>query len=75
LECVFARLDEGCGEEMHCGTCAIRNAVNQTEQTGESLYRVECYVERDTGREPYLVSTVKLDSSVQVVFESAEAEE
>ena len=46
-----------------------------TEQTGESPFRVECYVERDTGREPYLVSTVKLDSSVQVVFESAEAEE
>lgn len=71
LECVYARLEEGCGETVHCRICTVRNAINYTIQTGESLHRVECYVELDTRREPYLVSTVKLDRSVQVVFEPA----
>jgi len=75
LECVYSRLEEGCGETVHCRTCTVRNCINQTVQTGESLHRVECYVEQDTGRKPFFVSTVKLDRSVQVVFETVQAAE
>ena len=73
MECIYARLEEGCGNTVHCSICAVRNAVNHTVQTGESLHRIECYVERDMGREPFLVSTVKLERSVQVVLEPAQA--
>ena len=69
IECVYSRLEEGCGNEVHCRTCTVRNTVMHTIQTGESLYNVECYVELDRGRAPYRVSTVKLDRSVQVVIE------
>lgn len=71
FECVYSRLEEGCGNETHCRTCTVRNAVMHTIQTGETLNRVECYVERDSGKEIYFLTTVKLDKSVQVVFEPA----
>lgn len=69
LECVYARLEEGCGKEVHCRTCTVRNTVLHTLETGESLHRVECYVEGDNGKKPYFISSVKLDRSVQLVFE------
>lgn len=69
VECVYSRLEEGCGEEVHCRTCTVRNTVIQTIETGESQYRIECYVELDKGRTPFYITTVKLDRSVQVVFE------
>ena len=74
FECVYSRLEEGCGNEVHCRTCTVRNTVMHTIETGETLHRVECYVERDNGKEACLVSTVKLDKSVQVVFENARSE-
>lgn len=72
VECVYSRFEEGCGNSVHCRTCTVRNTVIHTIETGESLHRVECYVDLDTGRTPFFVSTVKLDKSVQVLFEPAE---
>jgi hypothetical protein len=71
VECVYSRLEEGCGETVHCRTCTVRNTVLHTIETGESQYRIQCYVELDRGRIPFYVTTVKLDRSVQVVFEPA----
>ena len=73
VECVYSRLEEGCGNSIHCRTCTVRNTVLHTIETGESLHRVECYIDLDQGRTPFLVSTVKLDKSVQVLFEPPEA--
>jgi hypothetical protein len=72
VECVYSRFDDGCGNSIHCRTCTVRNSVLHTIETGESLHRVECYVDLDTGRTPFFVSTVKLEKSVQVLFEPAE---
>jgi hypothetical protein len=71
VACIYSRLEKGCGNEVHCRTCTVRNSVLHTLETGETLHRVMCYVERDGGRQPFYVSTVKLDRSVQVAFEPA----
>ncbi len=74
VECVYSRLEKGCGKEEHCQVCAIRNAVTHTSQTGQTLRHVRCYIERENGKIPFLVSTVKLDRSIQVVLEPATGE-
>ena len=71
MECVYSRREEGCGKDVHCSTCAIRNSITHTARTGETLNRVECYVEGEAGKETYQISTVKVGRSIQVVFEPA----
>jgi len=75
MECVYSKRVEGCGKDEHCSTCAIRNSITHTAQTGETLHHIECYVQKENGKDPLMVSTVKVGRSVQVVFEPAPAEE
>jgi hypothetical protein len=35
MECMFARLPQGCGNTEHCAACNIRLAVMKTIETGE----------------------------------------
>jgi len=70
LECRHARLEGGCGNTVHCRTCTVRNLVEQTYQTGESSFQVPAFVDREEGRLGFLISSVKLERSVQVVVES-----
>ncbi len=46
MECRFARLPEGCGNTVHCKTCAIRNTVMAVMQSGEPLEKVKAYLNR-----------------------------
>lgn len=69
VECVYSRMEGGCGNTIHCKTCTIRNSVSHTLETGESLHRVECYVEKGNERIPFFITTVKLEKSVQVLVE------
>jgi len=46
--CEHAELPGGCGQTVHCRTCAIRNAVMHTAATGEPCKRVPAY--RDLGQ-------------------------
>ena len=45
LDCANSRLPEGCGHTVHCRTCAIRNTITATLQTGETHKDVAAYLE------------------------------
>jgi PAS domain-containing protein len=73
LECAYARRPGGCGQQVHCRTCAIRNSVKNTFSTGEPCVRVPAFLERKEGRLDVLVSTRKRGPVVQVLIENAPA--
>lgn len=68
MECVYARLPEGCGETVHCAACAIRRSVMTTFETGKSLKSVLAYLNRriQDGSEliELLISTEKVKDVV-----------
>ena len=72
FECAYARLKEGCGLTEHCQTCTVRNTITSTYETGEPVFNQRCYVQHDSGKRYYLVTTVKLERSVQVTIEPEE---
>jgi PAS domain-containing protein len=37
MECMFARLPQGCGNTEHCPACTVRRTVMQAMSTGEPL--------------------------------------
>jgi len=74
-ECIYARLEEGCGKTVHCTACTIRNSVTHTFNTGETLDQVPCYVEQDTGTKLFRLTTVKLNESIQMILEPVPEEE
>jgi len=40
IECAYARLPEGCGGTVTCRSCAIKQAVSKTRETGEPQVRM-----------------------------------
>jgi hypothetical protein len=68
FECRYARLPGGCGETVHCKSCAIRNTVMDTLHTGQSHLRVPAYADlcHITGerRIRFLISTEKAGNGV-----------
>jgi PAS domain-containing protein len=73
LECLYARQPGGCGSTLHCKTCAIRNSVTATFETGEPCVRVPASLVQGEGRARLLVSTHKRGPVVQVVIEPLSA--
>jgi ferredoxin len=69
VECARARLPEGCGNSVHCTTCAIRNCVSRTHQTGETLSRIPARLKRSERDYDLLISTVKVGKLVRVLIE------
>ena len=69
MECAHARLPEGCGKTVHCSTCAIRNSVTRTHQTGEPLSRVPAKLRRSDRSFDLLVSTALVGQVVRVTIE------
>lgn len=43
IECVNAKLPGGCGQQIHCKSCTIRNTVMHTHATGRSHLKVNAY--------------------------------
>jgi PAS domain-containing protein len=73
MECVYARLEAGCGKVVHCGTCTIRRTVERTMATGESFSRVPAHVDQDGGRTHLVISTQKRDGVVELRIEDVQA--
>ena len=48
IECVYAKLPEGCGNTVHCKSCTIRITVLETFATGRSFIRVPAYPDIQT---------------------------
>lgn len=68
MECVYARLPEGCGNTIHCAACTIRMNVMKTFETGRSLRRVPAFLnqyrDRQVQKLDFLISTEKVDQVV-----------
>ena len=68
LECIYAKKPGGCGQQVHCKACAIRNSVTATHRTGRPLIDVDAYQEvmtKDGLKRVHLkVSTAKRSGSV-----------
>jgi len=73
LECVHARLPGGCGRTVHCPTCAIRNAVTRTHETGRPTSRIPAKLHRSDRTHDLLISTVLEGQVVRVMVEPAPA--
>lgn len=68
MECVYAKLPEGCGNTQHCMACTIRNNVMATFKTGKSLKQVPAFLNRidrhSVHKISLLISTEKVDEVV-----------
>lgn len=68
MECVYAKLPEGCGDTQHCVACTIRDNVMATFKTGKSLRRVPAFLNRlkrhSVHQIRFLVSTERVDEVV-----------
>lgn len=77
VECVYARLPQGCGNTEHCKACTIRRTVMETHQTGKEHFHVPAYQNINTPQGPktkfFLISTIKVDQYVMLRIESMES--
>jgi PAS domain-containing protein len=68
MECVYAKLPEGCGNTKHCVACTIRQSVMETFETGKSLRQVPAFLNRLDRRSvhkiKFLISTERVDDIV-----------
>ena len=68
LECVHARLPEGCGSALPCAACEVLRSVAETVKTGESLVAVPGNLfQEDAGRLParvFSLTTMKTSKLV-----------
>jgi PAS domain-containing protein len=68
FECAYARLPEGCGRTIHCSGCAIRRAVYQTFETGQTLEHLPATLRCGNLDQPdeidLLISTEKMGNVV-----------
>jgi len=66
-ECIYARRPEGCGNTIHCETCAIRQAIRRAA-AGEPTLKEKAYLHRAADRLELSVSAVLLDIGVVVTI-------
>jgi len=69
MECRYARLSEGCGNTIHCSTCAIRQTVNNARESKADLLGVPAWLDRDALRIHFLISAYRRKEFVKVVVD------
>jgi len=76
IECANAKLPGGCGRQVHCAACTLRNSVRETFETGNGFTEVPAWLRMDpvTGREAadrvrVLISTEKVGNVVMLRFD------
>jgi hypothetical protein len=77
MECINARLPGGCGQTVHCQTCALRIAIDKTIKTGEDLEKVPAYqdvYQKDGSiiRRLLYISTEKLEDFILLRIDKVE---
>jgi hypothetical protein len=75
MECAYARLPEGCGETVHCKTCAVRLSVEATLETGEPQARVPATLDQDDICIQFIISTTIMNGMVGVMIEEIDPEQ
>lgn len=48
INCSYAFTEQGCGNDIHCESCTIRNTVLETFRTGNSFTEVPAYPDIQT---------------------------
>jgi len=64
IECMYANLPGGCGEQLHCKACTIRNTVLETFETGNSFLHVKAFPDIQVGQD---IKTLSLEISTEKV--------
>jgi len=64
IECMYANMPGGCGEQLHCKSCTIRNTVLETYETGKSFLHVKAFPDIQVGRD---TKTMSLEISTEKV--------
>ena len=72
LECVYARLPGGCGNTVHCVTCAIRNTVTSTIQSGVIHRHVPAKLHLEDEEIAMYLSTEIIGSSICIKIKMAD---
>ncbi len=74
MECVYARLPEGCGKTLHCAACTIRIVTERAISTRESFEDVPACLSQDTEDVQFLISASRLGSLVQIVVKNSDVQ-
>jgi hypothetical protein len=74
MECVYARLVEGCGKTSHCFACTVRRTVMATMETGKPNLRVPAFVMQDKHKLNLIISTYMDDGFVRLQIEHMDPE-
>lgn len=76
IECANAKLPGGCGRQVHCAACTLRNSVRETFETGHGFTEVPAWLrqtpstdEAAPGRLRVLISTEKVGDVVMLRFD------
>ena len=69
MECMYARLPEGCGRTEHCVACGIRNTVMASMESGKSQVRVPVKLQKVDKEVRMVISTTRILSLVRIVIE------
>ena len=72
MECVYARLPEGCGRTAHCLACSIRNTVMATMESGEPQMQVPVKLRRESKEIEMVISAEKIGSFVRIIIEKTD---
>jgi len=76
FDCVYAQHPEGCGRTIHCASCALRNAVTATHETGEPQVFVPATLKRGDPDDPesvlLTITTIKRDGLILVKLDRVE---
>jgi len=43
IECSHSKTPAGCGNDIHCQSCTIRNSIQKTFETGKPIVKVKAY--------------------------------
>jgi PAS domain-containing protein len=76
IECANAKLPGGCGRQVHCAACTLRNSVRETFETGEGFTEVPAWLRQDPaadnetpGKLRVLITTEKIGNVVMLRFD------
>jgi hypothetical protein len=75
FECSYAKQDLGCGKSIHCKTCAIRNTVMDTLESGHGFDKVPAFQSIDTPNGEtiikFIITTEKVGEHILLRIDSS----
>ncbi len=68
LECVYARLVEGCGRTAHCSACTIRRLVEKTRKAKRNQVNQQVFLMKDACTFILTVTTSYVEGMVSIAI-------